>query len=779
MKKLSLLPLLLLALAIPATAPAIDCPIFTAGSKTYITDLNTLSAGCTPTLFTPFYSSSVAGAAVSTWTRTASGGGVDVDVAWSPTLGLFAATGAGGTIRTSPDGATWTIRSSPNGSTWHGIVWAPELALFVAVGGGGGTSAAMTSSDGITWSAHTTPGENFDGVTWSPQLGLLVAVAYSGTGQRVITSTDGSTWTARATPADNDWAGVAWSPELALFVAVANSGTGDRVMRSANGTTWVIGSVATDRNWDAVVWASQLRLFVAVSYSGTADSVMTSPDGISWTLRTTPTTKQWTRIAWSPELGLLAATSYVADVANIMTSSDGISWVTRTTESAAWGGIAWSPELSLFCATSWAGDSMVSTQPIAKLARNTILKTGTGTTYVTNAGPSIATLNLQAGSTAASKAPLKFTSGPLQTAAEVGAIEFLTDAYYATITTAAARKQFLFTDGSAASLTGTAAGLTAGNATNTTSNSGTGAYARVTDPAITSITPGADFTLKQNSVTPFTSENTGAIANTLYLKAGNVGMGTTTPGARLHVGATVTNSTPTNTYLILGDANSISTTVPVSRITMSAALDANYGSWIGTFWTNVSGTTDLRFGSRTGGTDTTTMTLTSVGNVGIGTTSPTAVVHMKAGTTAANTAPLKLTSGSLQTTAEAGAVEFLTDAFYATITTGAERKSFAFGPAAGPITFTGPTVARSIALPDASFTVARSDAAQILTGVQTFEASFVSAGSTVAALPAGVAGARRHVTDQLTTCAVPGAALTGGGALNCPAFHNGLSWVGG
>jgi hypothetical protein len=38
------------------------------------------------------------------------------------------------------------------------------------------------------------------------------------------------------------------------------------------------------------------------------------------------------------------------------------------------------------------------------------------------------------------------------------------------------------------------------------------------------------------------------------------------------------------------------------------------------------------------------------------------------------------------------------------------------------ITFTGPTAARSIALPDAAFTVARSDAAQTFTGTQTFGA---------------------------------------------------------
>jgi len=52
-------------------------------------------------------------------------------------------------------------------------------------------------------------------------------------------------------------------------------------------------------------------------------------------------------------------------------------------------------------------------------------------------------------------------------------------------------------------------------------------------------------------------------------------------------------------------------------------------------------------------------------------------VTIRAGTTAAGTAPLKLASGSLMTTAEAGAVEFNTDSLYFTITTGAVRKKVA------------------------------------------------------------------------------------------------------
>jgi hypothetical protein len=69
-------------------------------------------------------------------------------------------------------------------------------------------------------------------------------------------------------------------------------------------------------------------------------------------------------------------------------------------------------------------------------------------------------------------------------------------------------------------------------------------------------------------------------------------------------------------------------------------------------------------------------------NVGIGSILATARLHIQAGTTAAGTAPLKFTSGSLLTAAEAGAVEFLTDKAYLTITTGAARKEVTLNDAA-------------------------------------------------------------------------------------------------
>ena len=52
------------------------------------------------------------------------------------------------------------------------------------------------------------------------------------------------------------------------------------------------------------------------------------------------------------------------------------------------------------------------------------------------------------------------------------------------------------------------------------------------------------------------------------------------------------------------------------------------------------------------------MVIKSTGNVGIGIQNPTAVLNLKAGTASANTAPLKLTSGTNLSTPETGAIEY-------------------------------------------------------------------------------------------------------------------------
>ena len=63
------------------------------------------------------------------------------------------------------------------------------------------------------------------------------------------------------------------------------------------------------------------------------------------------------------------------------------------------------------------------------------------------------------------------------------------------------------------------------------------------------------------------------------------------------------------------------------------------------------------------------------GNVGVGITNPTADLHLKAGTTTAGTAPLKLSSGNNLTTPENGAVEYDGTNYY--VTSGSTRYTMA------------------------------------------------------------------------------------------------------
>jgi hypothetical protein len=309
-------------------------------------------------------------ACVSTWTaRSASDANSWLSVCWSPELSIFVAVAQNGTNRvmTSPDGITWTARSTPSGY-WNSVCWSPELSIFVAVAYSG-TYKVMTSQNGITWTTRS-PAEDNDwrSVCWSPELSIFVAVATSGT-NLVMTSTDGITWTARSAAEDNDWRSVCWSPELSIFVAVASSGT-NRVMTSPDGITWTARSAAEANDWFSVCWSPELSIFVAVAYTGT-DRVMTSPDGITWTARSAA--EDFRSVCWSPELSIFVAVSY-SGTNQAMTSPDGITWTARSTPSGDWYSVCWSPELSIFVTVAYGGTNPVMTSAIGMPNSKSVVK---------------------------------------------------------------------------------------------------------------------------------------------------------------------------------------------------------------------------------------------------------------------------------------------------------------------------------------------------------------------------------------------------------------------
>lgn len=125
------------------------------------------------------------------------------------------------------------------------------------------------------------------------------------------------------------------------------------------------------------------------------------------------------------------------------------------------------------------------------------------------------------------------------------------------------------------------------------------------------------------------------------------------------------------------------------------------------------------------------------GNVGIGTASPTAVLHLKAGTATASTAPLKFTSGTLNTTAEAGAVEFLTDKYYGTITTGAARKEFTLNDSALTPNYVpvATTNGRLTSIGPAAYTILQADSGYMMMGTNLSGTFSAETAGTVLRLP--------------------------------------------
>jgi hypothetical protein len=106
------------------------------------------------------------------------------------------------------------------------------LGLFVALSNNSGsTSACITSPDGITWTARTTPsgGLAWFSVAWSAELGYFVGSANSGT-NRIMVSPNGINWTSVVPPFDNSWYQIAWSADLGIFCAVGELGTVDQKM---------------------------------------------------------------------------------------------------------------------------------------------------------------------------------------------------------------------------------------------------------------------------------------------------------------------------------------------------------------------------------------------------------------------------------------------------------------------------------------------------------------------------------------------------------------------
>ena len=174
-----------------------------------------------------------------------------------------------------------------------------------------------------------------------------------------------------------------------------------------------------------------------------------------------------------------------------------------------------------------------------------------------------------------------------------------------------------------------------------------------------------------------TNTNSGSAASANYIVSNNLGTATTFYGEFGMNSSTFTGTAaymrPNAVYVVSQSSDLSLCTASANAIHISANGSVNDAITISSAnAVQINSALTVTNTALFSGTSNTVTAKTAMG----GNFVPTANIHLGAGTTAATTAPLKFTSGALMTTAEVGAIEFLTDKFYGTISTSTLRTEF-------------------------------------------------------------------------------------------------------
>lgn len=295
------------------------------------------------------------------WTLRSNGTTGLVKVTWAPQLRLFIASRATGPndqrVMTSPDGITWTAQTTPlvsgAGFNGGGIAWSDTLGRCVIASGS--DQGVLVSANGVTWTIY--PADSINDVAWSAELGLFVAVGTN----TIQMSLNGQTWYPTA-HSSSTLRVVVWSSELRIFVAMGNN---SNAAWSTDGFIWTDTSAPGSTSWRALAWSPQLGMFVALPVSGT--TYATSTDGRTWTARTYGSTfnRPWTALIWVPQAGNFVALQDSSSTGMTMTSVDGLKWTSRALTISGWSGLCYSPELSMVLGVSTSSGNNICTSSFA------------------------------------------------------------------------------------------------------------------------------------------------------------------------------------------------------------------------------------------------------------------------------------------------------------------------------------------------------------------------------------------------------------------------------
>jgi hypothetical protein len=210
------------------------------------------------------------------------------------------------------DGISWTAGKLPSSRQWKD--GATDGNGTIAVIARASTTAAYSTDSGSTWNTSLMPSSsNWSKVAYGNNIWITVSEQFSS-----ATSTDGITWTAASTPlygTDNIVYG------NGLFVGV---GIGGVAAATTDGITWSLSTLAYNSNrYYGLAYGD--GKFVAAPF-GSSNIGSLSTDAVTWTASTLPYSTSWYGVAYSG--GKFVAISYQSGYNAI--STDGITWTANT-----------------------------------------------------------------------------------------------------------------------------------------------------------------------------------------------------------------------------------------------------------------------------------------------------------------------------------------------------------------------------------------------------------------------------------------------------------------
>ena len=250
----------------------------------------------------------------------------------------YLAVGDNGNSWRSSDGITWTAVTSPTTGQLNGVVYG--LNKFMTVGAGGFIAYTTDLSSSGTWT-QATSGTSSSLNALASNGAIVITVGNNGT---ILRSGDGGSWVSATSNTTQNLYGISYSGS-GVWNAVGAQGT--LLSSTDNGVTWkAIASNTTNDLRSAVAQTSRVTTngSTTISYTvvavGDKGTVLRSTDGgYTWAAQTSGTTANLLAVSQSSSQTTGSATNNqlvaVGSSGTVIRSTDGATWTTAASNTTA------------------------------------------------------------------------------------------------------------------------------------------------------------------------------------------------------------------------------------------------------------------------------------------------------------------------------------------------------------------------------------------------------------------------------------------------------------